>query len=265
MNKLSPNISSAQSQEIALYKSEDGQISFNVNVFDETVWLSQKQMTELFGRDQSVIARHINNIFKEGELDRNSVYANFAYTAADGKEYEVGHYSLDVIISVGYRVKSQRGVQFRKWATKILKQYLMNGYSVNEIRIKQIESSINDLVAADKIKTKEIEEIRKLLKSLVARPIIINNNLSIGRLERKIIDLIDEIILDLKSKDREIKPFEKARDDVQKLSKDKKARNRVMKFIKDLGDDNSDISNSLKGIKKIKKGIRELIRLLNSL
>ena len=88
-------------------------------------------MVLLFGRDQSVISKHIRNIFKEGELDKKSVYAKFAYTAADGKNYEVEHYNLDVIISVGYRVKSRQGTQFRIWENKVLKDYLLKGYTLN--------------------------------------------------------------------------------------------------------------------------------------
>jgi len=99
--------------------------------------LSQAQMCELFGRERSVITKHIRNVFKEGELERNSVCAKFAHTAEDGKSYQVDHFNLDVIISVGYRVKSQRGVQFRKWATAVLKQYLVRGYTLNQRRLTE--------------------------------------------------------------------------------------------------------------------------------
>ena len=97
----------------------------------ETVWLSLDQMADLFQRDKSTISRHIKNIFREGELDRNSVVANFATTAADGKTYQVDYYNLDVIISVGYRVKSLRGTQFRIWANSILKEFLIKGFAMN--------------------------------------------------------------------------------------------------------------------------------------
>ena len=99
--------------EIIIYQTDDGLTKINVNMQEETVWLSLDQMAELFQRDKSTISRHIKKIFEEGELQRNSVVANFATTAADGKVYNVDYYNLDVIISVGYRVKSQRGVQFR--------------------------------------------------------------------------------------------------------------------------------------------------------
>lgn len=124
-------------QQIQIFTSEDGQAHLEVTLEQETVWLSQAQMCELFGRERSVITKHIRNIFKEGELERNSVCAKFAHTAEDGKAYQVDHFNLDVIISVGYRVKSQRGVQFRKWATAVLKQYLVRGYTLNQRRLTE--------------------------------------------------------------------------------------------------------------------------------
>ncbi len=117
--------------EIILYETSDHIITLNVNTDGDTVWLSLEQLTDLFERDKSTISRHIKNIFTEGELEHDSVVAKFATTAADGKTYKVDYYNLDVIISVGYRVKSQRGVEFRKWANKVLKDYIIKGYSVN--------------------------------------------------------------------------------------------------------------------------------------
>ena len=122
--------------ELILYQTEDGLTKINVNMRNETVWLSLDQMAELFGRDKSTISRHIRNVFSEGELERSSVVANFATTAADGKTYQVDYYNLDVIISVGYRVKSQRGVQFRIWATERLKEYLIKGFALDDDRLK---------------------------------------------------------------------------------------------------------------------------------
>ena len=110
--------------ELMMYQTEDGQTKIDVRMENETVWLSLDQMAELFQRDKSTISRHIKNIFEEGELQRNSVVAKFATTASDGKTYQVDHYNLDVIISVGYRVKSHRGTQFRIWAMGILKEYM---------------------------------------------------------------------------------------------------------------------------------------------
>ena len=105
------------SDNMLIYQSEDGKIKIDVRFENETVWLSLDQMAILFGRDKSTISRHIKNIFEEGELQTPSVVANYATTATDGKTYQVDYYNLDVIISVGYRVKSQQGTQFRIWAT----------------------------------------------------------------------------------------------------------------------------------------------------
>ena len=126
--------------EIILYQP-DNEVKLEVRIEDETVWLSIEEMSQLFGRDISVIGKHIRNIFKEGELLKKSVWAKFAYTASDGKTYQVDYYNLDVIISVGYRVKSHRGTQFRQWANKVLKDYLLRGYSVNQ-RLEQIDTRI---------------------------------------------------------------------------------------------------------------------------
>ena len=130
--------------EIILYRPNELTEHIEVRINEDTVWLTQAQMVILFGRDQSVISKHIRNIFKEGELDKSSVYAKFAYTAADGKNYEVEHYNLDVIISVGYRVKSKQGTQFRIWATRVLKDYLLKGYSINN-RMNRIEDKVEAL------------------------------------------------------------------------------------------------------------------------
>ena len=127
-----------QKNEIVLFETEDKCVVLPVAVENETVWLTLDQMGELFERDKSTISRHIKNIFTEGELSRNSVVANFATTASDGKVYQVDYYNLDVIISVGYRVKSIRGTQFRIWANSVLKQYIVKGYAVNNNRMHQL-------------------------------------------------------------------------------------------------------------------------------
>ena len=127
--------------EIILYQP-DKEVKLEVRLENETVWLSIDEMSQLFGRDISVIGKHIRNIFKEGELVKDSVWAKFAYTASDGKIYQVDYYNLDVIISVGYRVKSQRGTQFRQWANKVLKEYLLRGYSINQ-RLKDLEEKVD--------------------------------------------------------------------------------------------------------------------------
>ncbi|MGC6406597.1 RhuM family protein [Bisgaard Taxon 45] len=133
--------------QIQLYTSEDGKIALQVSFEEETVWLSLDQMVTLFGRDKSVISRHIRNIFLEEELVRDSVVAKNATTATDGKTYLVDYYNLDVIISVGYRVKSKRGVQFRQWATQTLKQFLVQGYAINERRLQEKGIEFSQAVA----------------------------------------------------------------------------------------------------------------------
>jgi len=130
--------------EIIIYKSKEGP-KLKVCLEDETVWLTQKQMTLLFDKGVSTINEHIKNIFKEGELMENSVIRKFRITAADGKTYETNFYNLDVIISVGYRVKSLRGTQFRIWATKTLKKHLVKGYTINEKRLLQAENHVHEL------------------------------------------------------------------------------------------------------------------------
>jgi len=123
--------------QIQLFQSADGEIQLNVSLTEDTVWLSQAQMCELFGRERSVVTKHVNNIFKEGELERDSVCAKFAHTADDGKTYQTQYFNLDVVISVGYRVKSSRGVQFRQWATQVLKHHLVQGYTLNQRRLQE--------------------------------------------------------------------------------------------------------------------------------
>jgi len=136
---------------IEIYKVENGETEISVKLEDETVWLSLNQMVKLFQRDKSVISRHISNVFKEKELDRNSVVAKNATTAKDGKVYQVDYYNLDVIISVGYRIKSQRGTQFRIWANKVIKNYLIKGYIINEKRLAQEKNQLKELQESVKI------------------------------------------------------------------------------------------------------------------
>jgi hypothetical protein len=139
---LSVNEVSAKEQnQIILYRPNDT-ISLEVRLENDTVWLSQAQMTELFGSTKQNISLHINNIFKEGELKQISVVKDFLTTALDGKKYRTKYYNLDVIISVGYRVKSIRGTQFRQWANKVLKEYLLRGYAINQ-RINLLEDKID--------------------------------------------------------------------------------------------------------------------------
>ena len=126
--------------EIILF--EDGDVKLDVNMHDETVWLNRQQIAKLFDRDIKTIGKHINNALKEELSNDNSVVAKFATTANDGKTYDVEYYNLDVIVSVGYRVKSERGIIFRKWANKILKDYMLKGYAVNQRRLEYLEKTI---------------------------------------------------------------------------------------------------------------------------
>ena len=123
---------------LIMYTTEDGVTKIQATFDNDTVWLSIDQMAELFQRDKSTISRHIKNIFEEGEYISDSVVANFATTAKDGKTYQVEYYNLDVIISVGYRVKSLRGTQFRIWAMQILKEYMQKGFALDDNRLKEL-------------------------------------------------------------------------------------------------------------------------------
>lgn len=126
-----------KNNQIIIYNTEDGQTKIEVKMQNESVWLSQKQMAELFDKDRKTITEHIQNVFKEGELAENSVRRKFQHTAKDGKTYNVNYYNLDVIISVGYRVKSQRGTQFRIWATQKLREYIIKGFAMDDERLAE--------------------------------------------------------------------------------------------------------------------------------
>jgi prophage maintenance system killer protein len=136
--------------EIIIYQSEDGQAKLDVRLERETIWLNLVQMAALFSRDKSVISRHLNNVFKSQELLRDSVVAKNATTASDGKTYMVDYYNLDAIISIGYRVNSKRGTEFRIWATGVLKDHIIKGYTVNEkllrdenARLKKLQETVD--------------------------------------------------------------------------------------------------------------------------
>jgi hypothetical protein len=154
--------------EFLLYQAEDGRTRVEVRFHGETAWLSLGQMAELFQRDKSVISRHIKNVFEDGELDRGAVVAEFATTAADGKTYQVEYYNLDVIISVGYRVKSHRGTQFRIWATQRLREYIVKGFSLDDERLKragggnyfdELLARIRDIRSSEKVFWKKVLDI----------------------------------------------------------------------------------------------------------
>ncbi|HEX7549633.1 MAG TPA: virulence RhuM family protein [Candidatus Methylomirabilis sp.] len=158
----------APSTQILLYQTEDRRTRIEVRLENETAWLSLNQMAELFQRDKSVISRHIHNIFDEGELTREAVVANHATTAADGKTYQVEHFNLDVIISVGYRVKSHRGTQFRIWATQRLREYIIKGFTLDDERLKQagggnyfdeLLTRIRDIRSSEKVFWRKVLDI----------------------------------------------------------------------------------------------------------
>ncbi|MFV8375032.1 virulence RhuM family protein [Flavobacterium sp. LB1P71] len=159
--------------QIEIYKSSDNNVELQVSLDNETVWLNREQISVLFDRDIKTIGKHVNNVFNEGELDKESVVAKFATTATDGKTYQVDFYNLDVIISVGYRVKSKQGTQFRQWATQRLKDYLVKGYTINEKRLQEAENKFKELKQAvhllDSITKSKIvtgDEAQGLLKIL---------------------------------------------------------------------------------------------------
>lgn len=153
--------------EIILFENQN--VKLEVNMKDETVWLSQSQMAELFGKDRKTITRHIQNIYKDGELEENSVCSFFEHTANDGKKYNVQFYNLDMIISVGYRVNSKQGIIFRKWATNVLKDYMIKGYAVNQKRLEYLEKTIKLIDIAGRIDTElkgnEAQEIIKVINN----------------------------------------------------------------------------------------------------
>lgn len=157
--------------QIIIYQTADGQTTLDVKLENDTIWLSLNQLATLFERDKSVIAKHLKNIFKEGELDRNSVVAKNATTASDGKTYIIDYFNLDAVISAGYRVNSKRGTQFRIWANNVLKDYLIKGYSINEQRLKEQTQQFNSLkqtvnLLSNVLKSKELtsDEATGLLK-----------------------------------------------------------------------------------------------------
>ena len=149
--------------QMIIFKTTDEQIAVDVRFDGETTWLSLDQMAELFDRDRSTIGKHVRNIFKEGELIENQVGANFAHTVTDGKTFQVDYYNLDVIISVGYRVKSLRGTQFRQWATKRIHEYIKKGFTMDDERLKnlggggyfkELLARIRGICSSEKVKKK---------------------------------------------------------------------------------------------------------------
>jgi death-on-curing family protein len=150
--------------QVEIYRSLDKQTQVEVKFEEESVWLNQKQLSELFGRDRVAITQHLGNIFKEKELVKKAVCKKFLHTAEDGKNYDTMFYNLDVIISVGYRVKSKRGTQFRQWATQRLKDHLVKGYSINQKRLDQLQQTIQLIEKSGQIETLSLPEAKGLLE-----------------------------------------------------------------------------------------------------
>ena len=149
--------------EIIIFQNQDNQTAIEVRFDGNTVWLNRQQISLLFDRDIKTIGKHINNVFSEGELERNSVVAKFATTAEDGKTYQVENYNLDVIISVGYRVKSKRGTQFRQWATQRLKDYLVQGYAINQKRLDELQRVVQLISQGSSADGLRIQEAKGML------------------------------------------------------------------------------------------------------
>ena len=157
--------------QFLLYQTPDGDSQIEVKLQNDTVWLSLDQMAELFQRNKSTISRHVKNVLEDGELEGKSVVANFATTATDSKTYSVAYYNLDMIISVGYRVHSYRGVQFRIWATKVLKEYIVKGFAMNDDLLKragggnyfdELLARIRDIRSSEKVFYRKVLEIYAL-------------------------------------------------------------------------------------------------------
>lgn len=155
-------INKIQKGSVVIYKPKSGKSQLRVKLEHGTIWLNQKQMSDLFKIERSVITKHINNVLKTGELNKNSVCANFAHTAKDGKIYKTGFYNLDMIISVGYRVNSKQGTQFRIWATKVLSDYVIKGYALNQKRLKEQR----------KIRLGELQKTVALIQGVIDRRLI---------------------------------------------------------------------------------------------
>ena len=196
--------------EIVLYHPDET-IRLDVMVEDETVWLTQAQMAELFLTTKQNISHHVNNAFSEGELERISVVKEYLTTAADGKNYRMKHYNLDVIISVGYRVKSLRGTTFRRWATKVLKEYMLKGFVINqrfeqiEQRVAETEKKIDFLVKTSLVRDddrlrNEIIELKQYIESILADYNDINED------TRTQFELIHQALAELQTKIRLIEP-----------------------------------------------------------
>ncbi|MEG2886586.1 MAG: virulence RhuM family protein [Aurantimicrobium sp.] len=161
-------MSESTANEILIYTREDGTPAINVRLDDETIWVTQAQLVELFQSSKANISEHISNVFDEGELDQDAVVREFRTTAADGKSYSVNHYNLDMIISVGYRVKSKTATQFRIWATKVLRDYLVKGFAMDDDKLKnlgggdywrELLTRIRDIRSSEKVLYRQVLDL----------------------------------------------------------------------------------------------------------
>jgi len=184
--------------EIEIYKSVDGALQVEVRIEEDTVWLNQQQMSKLFSQTKQNVSLHINNCFREKELQQKSVVKQSLTTAADGKRYQTTYYNLDVIISVGYRVKSKQGTQFRQWATQRLKDYLIKGYAINQKRLQQLQQVVNIIQQSGDTKELSVTETKGLLDIITnyTRSFILlnqfdSNNLTEAQLNENITYAID--------------------------------------------------------------------------
>ena len=196
-----------ENKQIEIYRSKGGEIVFDIDKEGETIWATREQISKLFDVDKTVVSRHIRNIFRDGELEEERVSAKNALTAADGKTYMTNFYNLDVVISVGYRVNSRKATDFRIWATKILKHYVVDGVAVNERRLKELDSE----------KLKKIEGTLGIVKRLVA-----TNELTAGE-ARGVLEVITKYsgsFAALKEFDDGFVKFKKAPKPKKKLTKD---------------------------------------------
>jgi len=221
-------------------KFNDGEIEIVTKLEDETIWITQKQMGKLFGRDKSVISRHINNIFKSGELDKDSTVANFATVQKEGEREvirEIEYYNLDVIISVGYRVNSKRATKFRQWATKVLNNYILKGYALNQ---KRLQKNFNEF-------KQEIEFLTKVIKSSNLKAIEAKGFLDIITKYTKswiLLNQFDENKLSL-PKGKEAKfvlDYKEAKEEIEKLKQDLISKNEATNLF------GMERENSFKGI-----------------
>ena len=256
--------------QIVVYQAANGEVNFNVNIFDDTVWLTQKQMSELFDTTVPNISMHLKQCFKEKELDITSTVKNFLTVQKEGSRQikrEVDHYNLDAIISIGYRVNSSGATKFRRWATSILKQHLLNGYTINEIRITKLEEKIDNLSSNLRSEFKsEIKQIHQDLLKIANRPINIYNQITNNsQLEEKAIALLDELIIKSKANNNLKSQLQETKDLIKTSPKTPEQKKKINNFFEKLGDNNSKLNKTAQGAGITNKLVKELIDIGNQI